>query len=259
MSNYRITVRYDGARYKGWQRLGKDAGGDSITSKLESVLSLLCDEDVRVIGSGRTDAGVHAMGQVANFHTERKLSGGEILEYAARYLPDDIAVVAAEKADDRFHARYQVTEKSYIYRIDTGLYPDPFQRKYAWHISESLDYAAMRQAADLLTGTHDFGGFTSIKSKTKSTERNLTRIEIEEPPSEENPFAIIRFTGEGFLHNMVRIITGTLVEAGLGSRSVGTISEILKSGQREDAGAKAPAKGLFLEKVLYGTLEMYTK
>ncbi len=251
MSNYRITIRYDGARYKGWQRLGKDAGGDSITSKLESVLSLLCDEEIRVIGSGRTDAGVHAMAQVANFHTERKLTDQEILEYAARYLPDDIAVVAAEEADERFHARYQVTEKSYIYRIDAGLYPDPFQRKYAWHISESLDYDAMRQAADLLKGTHDFGGFTSMKSKTKSAERNLTGIEIEEPPSEENPFAVIRFTGEGFLHNMVRIITGTLVEVGLGSRPVGSVSEILKAGRREDAAAKAPAKGLFLESVKY--------
>ncbi len=251
MSTYRITIRYDGARYKGWQRLGKDAGGDSITSKLEAVLSLLCSEDIRVTGSGRTDAGVHAMAQVAHFHTERRLSGQEILEYSARYLPDDIAVIAAEKADDRFHARYQVKEKSYIYRIDTGLYPDPFQRKYAWHISNPLDYTAMRQATDLLIGLHDFAGFTSMKSKTKSTERNLTSIEIREPLSGEEPFAVIRFTGEGFLHNMARIITGTLVEVGLGTRTVESISVILSGGRREDAGAKAPAKGLFLESVKY--------
>ncbi|MCK5735248.1 MAG: tRNA pseudouridine(38-40) synthase TruA, partial [Spirochaetaceae bacterium] len=126
MSNYRITVKYDGARYKGWQRLGKDAGGDSITSKLESVFSQLCNEEIRVIGSGRTDAGVHALAQVANFHTESILSDREILEYSARYLPDDIAVTTAEKVDDRFHARYQAVEKNYLYQIDTGLYPDPF-------------------------------------------------------------------------------------------------------------------------------------
>ena len=251
MSTYRITIRYDGARYKGWQRLGQDAGGDSITSKLESVLSLLCNEDIRVTGSGRTDAGVHAMAQVAHFHTERSLSGMEILEYAARYLPDDIAVIAAEKADDRFHARYHVKEKSYIYRIDTGLYPDPFQRKYAWHIPDQLNYAAMKQAANLLEGNHDFAGFTSMKSKTKSTERSLISIEIREPTSAGEPFLVIRFTGEGLLHNMVRIITGTLVEVGLGTRAVESISVILSGGKRENAGIKAPAKGLFLESVKY--------
>ncbi len=252
MSNYRITIKYDGARYKGWQRLGKDAGGDTITSKLESVYSQLCGEDIRVIGSGRTDAGVHAMAQVANFHTERTLSDREILEYSARYLPDDIAVIAAEKVDDRFHARYQVIEKNYLYQIDTGLYPDPFQRKYAWHISDPLDYPAMRKAAEYLIGTHDFAGFTSMKSKTKSTEKNLTVVNIREPESSSiSPIAIIRFSGEGFLHNMVRIITGTLVEVGLGTRIPDNIMAILKDGKRDKAGARAPAKGLFLESVKY--------
>ena len=246
MSNYRITVKYDGARYKGWQRLGKDAGGDSITSKLESVFSQLCNEEIRVIGSGRTDAGVHALAQVANFHTESILSDREILEYSARYLPDDIAVTTAEKVDDRFHARYQAVEKNYLYQIDTGLYPDPFQRKYAWHIPEPLDYPAMRQAADFMIGTHDFAGFTSMKSKTKPTVKNLISITIE-----ENPLVIIRFSGEGFLHNMVRILTGTLVEAGFGTRMPETVREILKDGKRDKAGARAPAKGLFLESVKY--------
>jgi len=254
MSNYRITVQYDGARYKGWQRLGKDAGGDSISSKLESVFSLLCNEDIRVIGSGRTDAGVHALAQVANFHTESLLSERDILEYAARYLPDDIAVTEAEKVEDRFHARFQAVEKTYLYYIDTGLFPDPFRRKYAWHISETLNYDAMRKAAELLTGTHDFAGFTSMKSKTKSSVRDLKSIEIKEPEDGEpskGRFAMIRYTGEGFLHNMVRIITGTLVEVGLGSRDSGSVSEILENGKRAEAGARAPARGLFLERVKY--------
>jgi len=254
MSNYRITVKYDGARYKGWQRLGKDAGGDSITSKLESVFSQLCDEEIRVIGSGRTDAGVHALAQVANFHSERLLSGMEILEYAARYLPDDIAVTEAEKVGDRFHARFQAVEKTYLYRIDTGLSPDPFQRKYTWHISEALDYGAMRKAAELLTGTHDFAGFTSMKSKKKTSVRDLKRIEIKEPDGGEaakGRFASIRYTGEGFLHNMVRIITGTLVEVGLGSREAESVSMILENGERAEAGARAPARGLILESVKY--------
>jgi len=254
MRNYRITVKYDGARYKGWQRLGKDADGDSITSKLESVFSQLCNEDIQIIGSGRTDAGVHAKAQVANFHSERLLSEGDILEYAARYLPDDIAVTTAEKVDERFHARFQAVEKTYLYRIDTGLYPDPFQRKYAWHIADTLDYPAMGQAASLLTGTHDFSAFTSMKSKTKSAERNLKAIEISEPVFQgelKTVFATIRFTGEGFLHNMVRIITGTLVEVGLGSRLVESLDELLSKGRRDGAGARAPAKGLFLESVKY--------
>jgi len=254
MRNYRITVQYDGARYKGWQRLGKDAGGDSITSKLESVFSQLCDEDIRVIGSGRTDAGVHALAQVANFHTERLLSGRDILEYAARYLPDDIAVTEAEKVEDRFHARFQAVEKTYFYRIDTGLFPDPFLRKYAWHIPEPLNLDAMRQAADLLTGTHDFAGFTSMKSKTKSTERSLRLIDIQKPEAggaSNQRFTVIRYTGEGFLHNMVRIITGTLVEVGLGSRAASSVAAILESGRRDAAGVRAPAKGLFLESVEY--------
>jgi len=254
MSNYRITVQYDGARYKGWQRLGKDAGGDSITSKLESVFSQLCDEDIRVIGSGRTDAGVHALAQVANFHSGRLLSERDILEYAARYLPDDIAVIEAEKAADRFHARFQAVEKTYVYRIDTGLYPDPFQRKYAWHISEPLNYEAMFKAAEILTGSHDFSGFTSMKSKTKSGVRDLRRIDVRKPESGEplnERFTIIRYTGGGFLHNMVRIITGTLVEVGLGSRDVSSVVSILESGRRDAAGARAPAKGLFLESVKY--------
>jgi tRNA pseudouridine38-40 synthase len=254
MSNYRITVKYDGARYRGWQRLGRDAGGDSITSKLESVFSQLCDEEIRVIGSGRTDAGVHALAQVANFHSERRFSGRDILEYSARYLPDDIAVTSAEEVDERFHARYQAKEKTYLYRIDTGLYPDPFQRKYAWHITEPLDYHVMRDAALMLTGRHDFSGFSSMKSKTKSTERTLSLIDIQESDpgkSAEGDFTLIRFIGEGFLHNMVRIITGTLVEVGLGSRSVDTIPVILKNGKRAEAGSRAPAKGLFLESVRY--------
>jgi tRNA pseudouridine38-40 synthase len=251
MNNYRFTVRYDGTRYKGWQRQGKEDVGDSITSKLESVLSRLCKMDIQVTGSGRTDAGVHAMAQVANFHTEHNLTGQAILEYCAQYLPDDIVVIAADKVDDRFHARYGVREKIYLYRIDTGPFPDPFQRKYAWHISGPLDYQAMRRAAKLLVGTHNFAGFTSMKSKTKSTERNLKSIEISKPPSVDEPFALIRFTGEGFLHNMVRIITGTLVETGLGTRPIDSIASVLMSGQREEAGTRAPANGLFLEKVLY--------
>ena len=251
MINYRIKVKYDGARYKGWQRLGKEASGDSITSKLESVFSQLCGEDLRVIGSGRTDAGVHALAQVANFHSERLLSETEILEYAARYLPDDIAVYSAEKVEERFHARFHALEKTYLYRIDTGLYPDPFQRKYSWHISDSLDYSAMKIAAALLTGSHDFAGFTSMRSKTKSTVRLLKEIKILEPVETDGTFALLRFTGEGFLHNMVRIITGTLVEAGLGKRSAESVLEILESGKRESAGARAPAKGLFLESVKY--------
>ena len=261
MHTYRITVRYDGARYKGWQRLGKDAGGDTIQAKLEAVMATLCGQDVLVTGSGRTDAGVHALAQIAHFRCEAHLEPTDILNHAARYLPDDIAVTAAEAADERFHARYKVTEKRYLYRLDTGEWPDPFQRKYAWHVPESLDEAAMGRAARALLGEHDFSAFTSMKSKKKSAVRTLRDLEIFRPSpgnpdplagaSPDAPLLLIRLTADGFLHNMARIIVGTLVEVGRGQRDDADIPGLLAAKLRAETGSRAPAKGLFLEKAVY--------
>lgn len=251
MNTYRITVRYDGARYKGWQRLGKDAGGDTIQAKLEGVLATLCGEDVLVTGSGRTDAGVHALAQTAHFRCSAVLSSGDIQAHANRYLPDDIAVVEAEDADERFHARYKVIEKHYLYRLYTEAWPEPFERKYSWHVPGPLDYPAMRQAAKSLVGEHDFSAFTSMKSKTKSAVRKMIAIEIIEAPEDGDSIAQIRLIAGGFLHNMARIIVGTLVEVGKGERRPETVSGVLQGLLRADAGEKAPARGLFLEKAVY--------
>lgn len=249
-NTYRITVQYDGARYKGWQRLGEDAGGDTIQSKLEGVISTLTGEETLVTGSGRTDAGVHALGQVAHFRCNEYLDVDEIVRHANRYLPDDIAVIDAEVADPRFHARYKVVEKHYLYRIDTGKWPDPFERKFCWHIAEKLDWKKMRKAASYLTGEHDFAAFTSMKSKKKSAVREIFDIEIIEP-EDDSSIALIRMKAHGFLHNMARIIVGTLVEVGQGERGADTIPDLLEEKTRAEAGQRAPAKGLFLETAVY--------
>ncbi len=248
---YKIIIRYDGARYKGWQRLGDDAGGDTIQSKLEGVISTLCDTETLVTGSGRTDAGVHALGQVAHFRCAHSLNTDEILTHCNRYLPDDIAVVNAESADERFHARYKVLAKHYLYQIDTGLWPEPFERKYCWHIPENLDWKKMKDAAALLVGEHDFTSFTSMKSKTKSAVREIFSIEVIPPGKEGDSIALIRLKANGFLHNMARIIVGTLVEVGLGERTVASVPYLLKAEKRAEAGQRAPAKGLFLETAVY--------
>ncbi len=250
MQSWKIIIRYDGARYKGWQRLGKDASGDTVQSKVEAVISTLCGAEILVTGSGRTDAGVHALAQPAHFRTEAELTSPMILRHAARYLPDDIAVINAEKTDERFHARYRVVEKTYLYRIDTGLWPNPFERKYAWHIAEPLDITAMKTAGASLLGRHDFSAFTTMKSKTKSAERSLKAVDIDEHFG-DNSILEIRLTADGFLHNMVRIIIGTLIEVGLGRRPADSVSKLLESGKRTEAGKTAPAKGLFLESVQY--------
>jgi tRNA pseudouridine38-40 synthase len=250
MNNYRITVRYDGTRYKGWQKLGED-GGATVQARLEAVLSKLCGEPVSLTGSGRTDAGVHALAQIANFRTEQELLPKDILSYTLRYLPEDIVVTGAEKADSRFHARFHALSKTYVYRLDVGRFPDPFLRRYSWHVPDSLNYRQMRAAAELLIGTHDFSSFTNMKSKTKSAVRTLSSLEIAEPAAGREPLALIRMTADGFLHNMARIIAGTLVEAGLGERTPQSVAAVLAAVKRPEAGTRAPSCGLFLESVSY--------
>ena len=245
MRNLRLDICYDGTRYRGWQRLpGRD---DTIQGKLETTLSRILDEPVEVSGSGRTDAGVHALGQVANFHTESAMSVEEILEYCNRYLPEDIAVVEVSEAAPRFHSRLNATGKRYRYRIINSQIPDVFWRRYATEEPEELDLDAMRKAAERLLGEHDFKAFTSAKKSKKSTVRRIDEIRIERI---ENRVEFV-FTGNGFLHHMIRILMGTLLEVGKGIRTPESVSDILKSGDRAKAGALVPAKGLVLEEVFY--------
>ncbi|MBS7008134.1 tRNA pseudouridine(38-40) synthase TruA [Anaerostipes sp.] len=245
--NIRLKIEYDGTRYQGWQKLGKSSGSNTIQEKLESVLEKMSGEPVQVIGSGRTDAGVHAYGQIANFHTDCSLSCHEIKQYLMKYLPSDIGILMADEVSERFHSRLNAKEKTYQYRIANPGISNVFERKYLWHISESLDIEQMRKAAALCIGTHDFKGFSSIKKTKKSTVRTLSSIVIEKDLKEIR----ITFTGNGFLYNMVRILTGTLAEIGAGSRKPESILEVFQSKNRKDAGVTAPPQGLFLMDVEY--------
>ena len=245
--NIRLTIEYDGSRYQGWQRLGGDSNANTIQGKLESVLSKMTGEDVNINGSGRTDAGVHAYGQVANFHTDCMMSVSEIKNYLTKYLPSDIGIVEVSEASERFHSRLNAKQKTYLYRIAIPGVSNVFERKYLWYFPETLDIKKMEEAASLLIGTHDFKGFSSIKKTKKSTVRSIYNIEIKKTKKEIQ----ISYTGNGFLHNMVRILTGTLVEVGCGKIKPEDITKALESTKRSDAGITAPPQGLFLVSVEY--------
>lgn len=246
MANYRIVIQYDGTRYRGWQ--SQNSTDDTIQGKLETVLFRMTGEEVTVIGSGRTDAGVHAAGQVANFHLKGVLDGEEVLAYLNRYLPEDIAVSSIEEVDERFHSRYQAKSKTYLYRIHTGRIPEVFERKYVYDYQTPLSVERMRQAVPFLVGTHDFKAFCGNKKMKKSTVRTIYDIRIEELDQEIRLY----YTGDGFLQNMIRILTGTLIEIGDGRREPEDIAEILETKDRAAAGYTAPACGLTLFSVEYG-------
>jgi tRNA pseudouridine38-40 synthase len=248
MKNYKITVAYDGTRYKGWQ-IQKNTDM-TIQGKLTGVLELLAGHPVEVVGSGRTDAGVHAAGQVANFHIEEHFGKEEIFEALNRYLPEDIAVTAIEEVDVRFHSRYQAQAKTYSYRIRTSPVGDVFARRFVYRYGQPLDVARMREAAEQLLGTHDFASFCGNKRMKKSTVRTITGIRITEQDGEIR----LDYTGDGFLQNMVRILTGTLIEVGRGERAPQSMKEILAAKDREAAGYTAPPQGLRLESVTYGKM-----
>ncbi len=244
MRNLRLDICYDGTRYRGWQRLpGKD---DTIQGKLETTLSRLLGEPIEISGSGRTDAGVHARGQVANFHCESTMAPQEILEGLRRYLPEDIGIYSCRDVSPRFHARLNAKEKTYLYRIWRSSKPCVFERRYVAVMQEELDLTAMEQAAALLCGEHDFSAFCGNAKMKKSTVRYIRAIRMEQTETELRLYV----TGNGFLHNMVRILVGTLVEVGRGIRNVDSISGLF-GGKRAEAGFLAPPQGLCLEEVQY--------
>lgn len=245
MRNIRLLLQYEGTRYQGWQK--QTTHENTIQGKLETLLSKMCGEPVEIQGSGRTDAGVHALGQVANFHTDCEMSTDEMLSYINQYLPEDIAVVEVAEAAPRFHSRLNATGKCYVYKVINSSVPDVFLRRYAWQVPDALDPEAMRKAAALLLGSHDFKAFTSAKKGKKSTVRRIDEIRIEK----EGDLITLTFVGDGFLHHMVRILVGTLLEVGRGVRTPESMEEILASCSREKAGMLAPAKGLTLREVYY--------
>ena len=244
MRNLRLDICYDGTRYRGWQRLpGKD---DTIQGRLENTLSRLLGEEIEISGSGRTDAGVQARGQVANFHTETALSCAEILAGLRRYLPEDIGIYSCKDVSPRFHARLNAKEKTYRYRIWNSEMPCVFHRRFVTVLPEALDVDAMRAAAAHLVGEHDFSAFCGNPRFKKSTVRYIRSLEMNRQGEE----LVIEVTGNGFLHNMVRIMVGTLIEVGRGERSVDSIPALF-GGKRAEAGFLAPPQGLCLMEVYY--------
>ena len=243
--NIALRIQYDGTRYDGWQRQGNTQ--KTIQARLEAVLSRMTGEPVELHGSGRTDAGVHAAAQVANFHTSCELDCAEIMRYVNRFLPRDIAVTSVREAGARFHARLSAVRKHYRYRVRTSEVPDVFSRPYVWELGLALDIEAMRRAAEPLLGRHDFAAFCGNRHMKKSTVRTVFDINISEYGGE----TVIDYFGDGFLYHMVRIMTGTLVEAGLGERDAAGTGDLLASRARNMAGSLAPAQGLCLMEVMY--------
>ena len=246
MQNYRMTVQYDGTRYNGWQKQGDT--DHTIQSKLESVLSRMCDYPVDVHGAGRTDAGVHAKGQVAQFRLKDETDPDEIRDYLNAYLPDDIGVLSVDYAAPRFHSRYNASNKYYLYRIGKNKARHVFDRKYIYEYrGGKLDTDAMKLATLQLIGTHDFRSFCGNPKMNKSTVRTIYTIRIDETEDEID----IGFVGDGFLQYMVRILVGTLIEVGEGKRDAQSMNALFEARSRRMAGPTAPAQGLTLMEVRY--------
>lgn len=245
MRNFKLLLCYDGTRYRGWQRLGNTDA--TIQGKLETVLSRMAEHPVEVIGSGRTDAGVHALGQVANFHCRTDRTCQQILEYLRQYLPEDIGVISVDEVPERFHSRYQAVEKTYRYRVWNSPLPCVFERRMVCVVTEPLDVEAMARGAELFLGSHDFMAFCANKHFKKSAVRTILRFSVER----QGPEIVFTVTGDGFLYHMVRIMVGTLLEIGKGQRTKEDILAIMASRMRENAGMTVPAQGLCLMEVQY--------
>lgn len=243
--NYKLKISYDGSRYFGWEH---QPDRETIQGKIETVLARMVDKDmVDVIGAGRTDAGVHARAMIANVHLDTQMSPGEIRDYANRYLPDDIAILEVREAADRFHARYKAVGKTYQYTCFDGPVKPVFDRKYYTPLDQELDVEAMQEAAHFLEGKHDYKSFCGNSRMKKSTVRIVDTITVRR----RKGYVYLTFHGTGFLQNMVRIMSGTLIEVGLGRKRPEEVGEILEACDRKVAGPTAPAKGLCLLKVDY--------
>ncbi len=245
MRTIKLTLEYDGTNYQGWQVQPK---GETIQGVIEEKLTQLTGEPVRVVGSGRTDAGVHALGQVAHFKTKSQLDLGTIQRALNSLLPPDILVRAAEEVEEAFHARRGAKSKIYEYRIWNRPLRSVFCRLYAWHVPQKLDLREMRKAARCLVGEHDFSSFQSVGSPKRTAVRRVIRAEWKR---NREGLLLFEIEANGFLKQMVRAIVGTLVEVGKGKLDSKGFERILESKDRKKAGPTAPALGLFLKEVTY--------
>jgi tRNA pseudouridine38-40 synthase len=243
--NIKLILEYDGTAYHGWQR---QENGITIQEVLEENLKLILGEPITLMGSGRTDAGVHALHQVCNFTTSSNLSPDTLRRGLNSLLGGDISISKAEYVPPEFHSRYSVRSKIYEYRIRNKREKDVFLRRYSWQVRESLDLCSMKECLELLVGRHDFSAFKSTGSKNRDPVREMLRADLF--INGEGLIAFV-FEADGFLRHMVRNIVGTVVEAGRGKTSVDEFKEIFFSLDRTKAGVKAPPQGLFLTMVNY--------
>ena len=244
MPRYRLTLEYDGSPFAGWQR---QENGPSVQAAIEEAIFRLSAERVTVTGAGRTDAGVHALGQVAAFTLERSIEPDVVTRALNARLPDAVRVLSTAVAAADFHPRFDARAKTYRYRLCVAPVLSPFERRYAWHVG-ALDVDAMRVAARCVEGRHDFAAFQSAGTEVATTERTIAASRI---TSEDAGLLAYEITGDGFLRHMVRSIVGTLVEIGRGRRPASWMDEVIASRDRGAAGPTAPAAGLFLMSVDY--------
>ncbi len=245
MPNYKMTICYDGSRYFGWEHQPNTEM--TIQGKLETVLNRLTEKEVKLIGAGRTDAGVHARGMTANVWLDPVEDEEEMRVTINQYLPEDICITDFRQASDRFHSRYNAVGKTYRYSCYVGDAKPVFDRKYVYTLETVPDLEKMREAAEHLTGKHDFASFCGNPRMKKSTVRIVDRIEIRR----QGDYLTLTYHGTGFLQYMVRILTGTLLEVGLGKRDPESIPDLIEAKDRRLAGFTAPARGLCLMEVDY--------
>lgn len=242
--NVKIELEYDGTRYHGWQRQNNAI---SIQEVLEEAISSITGEKISVIGAGRTDAGVHALGQVANFITNTRIPIDKLPYAINSKLPEDIIVKDAQIVPESFHARKSAKAKVYVYSILNSRFASPLQRYFSYFFPLPLDVEAMRKAGKYFLGVHDFAGFRSTGSAVKSSVREIYRLEV----NKNNDLITIEIEANGFLYNMVRIISGTLLDVGISKISLDEIPAIIASRDRDRAGKTLPPQGLCLKKVIY--------
>jgi tRNA pseudouridine38-40 synthase len=242
--NIKLTVEYDGTEYHGWQI---QATGKTVQAVLEKAVSTLVGRPTRIIGSGRTDAGVHAVGQVANFLSDKELEPHRTQRALNALTPNDICVKAVELVPDSFHARRQGRSRIYEYRILNRSSPSPFHLRYAWHVHDGLDIAAMRQAISCLIGEHDFSSFRGAGCDADHPVRTVYGTSI----NQIDDLVVFTVEATAFLRHMVRNLVGTLVEVGRQQRTPQSFDALLEARDRTQAGMRAPAQGLFLMKVKY--------
>lgn len=246
MRNIRIIVEYDGTNYSGWQ-IQKNA--PSVQEEIQKAIKKVTGEEVNIIGAGRTDAGVHAKGQTANFNTNSRIPSDRFAWALNSSLKDDIVIKESEEVFQSFHSRYDAKSKIYSYTIHRGIFPPAMMRNYVYHVNcgRHMDMQELKKAAECFIGTHDFRGFMATGSSVTDTVRTIYSIKIHE----DEEYIKIFYHGNGFLYNMVRIITGTILHASIGKIKAAQIPDIIKKGSRESAGITVPAHGLCLEKVYY--------